>query len=177
MFKRVQVWRKRQMNSPLRRATRVVIVIMALIFSGCLQTPVVDGLDPSLFVEYDLPQPSKMFRASTDRTEYLRGEIAYVWFANNTGSDIWFPNTVFGIRAFQQNPEDKIWKVVQLGIFGSDSNPPEKIAPGLSDPKFIPITTRIPVGALRLVFVGSTDQSAPGVGGEVYSTYIDINVR
>lgn len=153
------------------------MVITVLIFSGCLQTPAIDGLDPSLFVEYGLPQPSKTFRASTDRTEYLRGELAYIWFMNNTGSDIWFPNTVFGIRAFQQNPEDKTWEIVQLGIFGSSSNPPEKIAPGLSDLKPIPITTRIPVGALRLVFVGSTDRSSPGIGGEVYSTYLDINVR
>lgn len=164
------------MTSLLRRAIRVVIVITVLIFSGCLQTPVVDGLDPSLFVEYGLPQPGKAFRASTDRTEYLRGEFVDIWFINNTGSDIWFPNTVFGIRAFQQDPEDKTWKIVQLGIVVSPG-PPEKIAPGPSDPKPILLSTRMPVGALRLVFVGSTDQSAPGVGGEVYSTYLDINVR
>jgi len=151
----------------------VLLSLLLISLEGCARSGF-DSEAESAFKEMVGPMLNRRaLIITTDKRQYRQGEIIHFWIENRTGKTLWVPNQVYGVRAFTFNGNTRKWETVDLGLFAGT---PIKasVLPGVSGPHLLPVWERIPPGDIRLLFVGSTDPSAPGRGGEVYATYADI---
>lgn len=153
----------------------VVLLLLGLIFLTSCTRELFDQEADDAFSRMVGPNLNRRaLIITTDKLRYKRGEDPHFWIENRTGKSLWFPDQQFGVNAFTYDDEAKTWLTVDLGVIPSPFKQPELIPPGVSGPFGLSVGARIQPGPVRLLFVGSTDPNAPGVGGEVYATYVDV---
>lgn len=156
-------------------STSIVVLLSLLLISleGCAR----GGFDSEAEAAFrEMVGPALNRRAliiTTDKRQYKRGEDVVFWVENRTQKALWFPDEQFGVRALIYDNSTRTWVTVDLGVFGITPNPVQ-VPSGVSGPYWLGVGRRVQPGYIRLLFVGSTDPNAPGKGGEVYATYVDI---
>lgn len=170
------MFKKQIVSAPHTRVLIIVLLIsLPVLLRGCPRRRF-DSEAEAAFRE--MVGPSLNRRAliiTTDRQRYKRGETIHFWIENRTGKSLWFPDGEFGVRALGYRENARTWFTIDWGVIDSPSpQPPVMVPQGVSGPYSLPVWKKIQPGPVRLLFVGSTDPNAPGVGGEVYATYVDV---
>ena len=106
-----------------------------------------------------------------------RDGSASLWFDNRTNKTLWFPNTMLGVNAYTYDTEAKLWHPAQLFILvNPEHQRPTPVESGCHGPTLVTMGVKLSPGPIRLLYIGSTDPQNPGVSGQIYANYVDIQV-